>query len=194
MTAYTHPAPHRAALPTRNRGRTRLIPHVENRIGALVAIGGLTLALLSLYLPWLSTSGDSYTALDITRIIDVRSVAPVLFLGLVVLLFLVAVTAVTRLGAFAGAAAVVALGALAAHLTFVWILYSSTGESEPLLSGLPTGATVTFGAYLAALGFLLTTVGSAWAARAADYVLPDIESARPHHGRDPSDHPDHIND
>ena len=203
MTAYTPPAPHRDALPTRTRGRTRLIPHLKNRFGALVAVAGLGLALVSLYLPWLSTrSGASLSALDITEIVDVRSVAPVLFLGLLVLLFLVIVTAATRLGAFAASAAVVALGALAAHLTFVWTLFSSTGVSDPMLSGLPTGATVTFGPYLAALGFVLITAGSAWAAQSAEYVLPDREEARPHHHPDPdhstggapANHPDHIHD
>lgn len=207
MTAYTPPAPHRAALPTRTRGRTKLIPHLKNRVGALVAAGGLALALLSLYLPWLSSAtGEGITALGIAEIIDVRSVAPVLFLGLVVLLFLVGVTAATRLGAFAASAAVVAFGALVAHLTFVWILLSSTGASEPMLAGLPTGTTVTFGPYLAALGFILVTAGSAWAAHSAEYILPDIESARPHHNHDrdhdhrdaaggaPAGHPDHIPD
>lgn len=190
MTAYTPPAPHRTPLPTRTRGRTKLIPHLKNRIGALIAVGGLAVALLSLYLPWLTTgSGRNISALGITEIIDVRSIAPVLFLGLLVMLFLVGVTAATRLGAFAASAALVALGGLVAHLTFVWILISSTGSSEPLLSGLPTGAGVTFGPYLAALGFILVTAGSAWAAYSAEYVLPDIESARPHphqddHGRD----------
>lgn len=182
MTAYTHPAPHRAALPTRAPARTRIVPHVTNRIGALAAAVGLALALLSLYLPWLSTSGGSQiTALGITEIIDVRSVAPVLFLGLVVLLFLVAVTAATRLGAFAMAGALVGGIILLAHLAFMWTLVSSTGAGEPLLSGLPSGAAMSYGPFVAAFGFLLVTGGSAWAARSAEYVFPDVESARPHH-------------
>lgn len=181
MTAYTPPAPHRAALPTRAQARTKVIPHVRNRIGALTAAAGLALALVSLYLPWLTTSaGESITALGITEIIDVRSVAPVLFLGLVLLLFLVSVTAMTRLGAFAAAAAVVALGVLAGHLAFVWTLIISTGTTEPALSGLPPDSAVTFGPYVAALGFVLVAAGSVWAARAAEYVFPDVKSAHPH--------------
>ena len=185
MTAYTHPAPHRVALPTRAPGKARFVPHVTNRIGALAAAIGLALALLSLYLPWLTTSGGSQiTGLGITDILDVRSVAPILFLGLVVLLFLVAVTAATRLGVFAMAGAVVGGIILLAHLAFMWTLVSSTGTGEPLLSGLPSGAAMAYGPFVAAFGFLLVTGGSAWAARSAEYVLPDLESARPgHHHR-----------
>ncbi|KAA0917915.1 hypothetical protein [Dietzia sp. ANT_WB102] len=174
MTAYTPPSPHRSPLPTRTQSRTKVIPHGNNRLGALIAVVGLALALVSLYLPWLSTGKDRITALGITDIIDVRSVAPVLFLGLVVLLFLVGVTAVTRLGAFAAAAAIVALGVLAAHLAFLWALMSSTSGTEPTLTGLPAGASVSFGPFVAALGFLLVAAGSAWAARAAEYALPDL--------------------
>ena len=181
MTAYTHPAPHRTALPTRSPSRTRVIPHLINRIGALAAALGLALALLSLYLPWLTTgSGERISALGITEIIDVRSVAPVLFLGLLTLLFLVAVTAATRLGGFAIAAAVVGGIVLLAHLAFMWTLVSSTGTGDPMLSGLPSGAAISFGPFLAALGFMLVTAGSAWAARSAEYVFPDVASARPH--------------
>lgn len=182
MTAYTPPAPHRAALPTRAPSRAKIIPHVSNRIGALAAAIGLALALLSLYLPWLTTGGgERITALGITEIIDVRSVAPVLFLGLIVLLFLVAVTAATRLGAFAISSAVIGGIVLLSHLAFMWTLYSSTGADEPMLSGLPTGAAISYGPFLAALGFVLVTAGSAWAARSAEYVFPDVKSARPHH-------------
>ncbi|MCZ4539029.1 MULTISPECIES: hypothetical protein [Dietzia] len=137
-------------------------------------VGGLAVALLSLYLPWLSTGrGEQITALGITDLIDVRSVAPVLYLGLVGMLLLVAATAVTRLGAFALAAAVVAAGALVGHLAFVWILIASTGEAEPMLSGLPADASVTFGPYVAALGFVTVAAVSAWAAFTAEYVHPD---------------------
>ena len=181
VTAYTPPSPHRSPLPTRTPSRTKVVPHVRNRVGALIAVAGLALALVSLYLPWLRTDGgDQITALGITEIIDVRSVAPVLFLGLVVLLFLVGVTAVTRLGAFAAAGVVVSLVVLAAHLAFVWTLMSSTGGDEPTLSGLPTGASVTFGPWVAALGFVLVAAGSAWAARAAEYVFPDVEAHGAH--------------
>ncbi|WP_216694407.1 hypothetical protein [Dietzia psychralcaliphila] len=171
MTAYTPPAPHRVPLPTRTPARTKTIPHARNRIGALMALTGLALALLSLYLPWLSTGeSERISALGITEIIDVRSVAPVLFLGLLVLSLLVSVTALTRLGAFAVAATVVAVGVLAGHLAFVWTLILSTGTTEPALSGLPADATVTFGPYVAALGFVMGAAGSAWAARSARYV------------------------
>lgn len=186
MATYTPPAPHRVPLPTRTPARTKVIPHVKNRIGALIAVAGLGLALLSLYVPWLATGGGQISALGITEIIDVRSVAPVLFLGLLVLSFLVVVTAFTRLGAFAAAAAVVSLAALAGHLTFAWTLFASTGTAtEPVLSGLPADATVTYGPYVAALGFLMVAAGSAWAARSAEYVLPDLEMGRPH----PQAHP-----
>ena len=103
-----------------------------------------------------------------------------LFLGLVILLFLVAVTAATRLGAFAIAGAVVGGIVLLAHLAFMWTLVSSTGTGDPLLSGLPSGAAISYGPFLAALGFIMVTFGSAWAARAADYLLPDRAEARPH--------------
>lgn len=180
VTAYTPPSPHRTPLPTRTPSRTKVIPHVTNRLGALVAVVGLALALVSLYLPWLSSGGNRITGLGITEVIDVRSVAPVLFLGLVVLLFLVGVAAMTRLGAFAAAAAVVALGVLAAHLAFVWTLMSSTGSDDPTLSGLPADASVTYGPFVAALGFLLVAAGSAWAARAAEYAFPDLRSPVAH--------------
>lgn len=182
MTAYTPPAPHRVPLPTRAPARAKVIPHVTNRIGALAAASGLALALLSLYLPWLTTgAGEQITALGITEILDVRSVAPVLFLGLIVLLFLVTVTAATRLGAFAIGSAVIGGIILLAHLAFMWTLISSTGSGEPMLSGLPSGAAISYGPFLAALGFILVSAGSAWAARSAEYVFPDVKSGRPHH-------------
>ncbi|MET3861162.1 hypothetical protein ABIE38_002087 [Dietzia sp. 2505] len=171
MPAYTPPAPHRVPLPTRTPARTKRIPHVRNRIGALVTFTGLALALISLYLPWLATSGgERISALGITELIDVRSVAPVLFVGLLVLALLVTVTAFTRLGAFAVAAAVVAIGVLAGHLAFVWTLILSTGSTEPALSGLPANATVTSGPYVAAFGFVMVAAGAAWAARSARYL------------------------
>ncbi|MBB0995633.1 hypothetical protein G6024_00650 [Dietzia maris] len=174
MAAYTPPPPHRIPLPTRTPTRTKVISRGRSRLCALVEVGGLAVALLSLYLPWLSTGrGEQITALGITDLIDVRSVAPVLYLGLVGMLLLVAATAGTRLGAFALAAAVVAAGALVGHLAFVWILIASTGEAEPMLSGLPADASVTFGPYVAALGFVTVAAVSAWAAFTAEYVHPD---------------------
>lgn len=184
MTAYTHPAPHRTALPTRAPAQARIIPHVTNRIGALAAVTGLALALISLYLPWLNTSsGETITGVGITEIIDVRSVAPILFLGLVVMMFLVIVTTVTRLGAFAIAGAIVGGLILLGHVTFMWTLMSSTGSGQPMLSGLPSDTSLSYGAFVALVGLVLVAGGSAWAARSAEYVLPDLESARPTHHR-----------
>lgn len=181
MTAYTPRAAHREDRAERSPSRAGLIPHVRNRIGALIAAAGLGFALLSLYLPWLSTDGgEQITAIGITEIIDVRGIAPALFLGLVLMSFLVVVTMLTRLGAFAYAGAAVALAVLAAHLAFVWTLMSSTGSADPILAGLPSEASVTYGPYIAVLGFVLVAGGSIWAARAADYLFPDIAAARPH--------------
>ena len=181
MTAYTHPAPHRVALPTRVPARAKIIPHITNRIGALAAAVGLGLALLSLYLPWLTTGGgERISGLGITEIIDVRSVAPILFLGLIVMMFLVIVTAATRLGAFAITGAIVGGLILLAHLAFMWTLVSSTGSGQPMLSGLPSGAAISYGPFVAAIGFALVAAGSAWASHSAEFILPDIESARPH--------------
>ena len=86
MTAYTAPPPHRSALPVRPTARGKVIPRSRNRIGAAASMLGLALALLSLYLPWLATDsapGGSLTAMEITDTIDVRSIATVLFIGLV---------------------------------------------------------------------------------------------------------------
>lgn len=183
MTAYTPHAPQDERRAATARPRARLIPHVRNRIGALMAVAGLAFALLSLYLPWLSTAaGEQITALGITDLVDIRGIAPILFLGLVLMSFLVAVTALTRLGAFAYAGALVALVVLAAHLVFVWTLFSSTGGEDPILTGLPPDASVSFGPYLAVVGFVLVAAGSIWAARAADYLFPDIASGRSHEG------------
>lgn len=170
MPPYTAPPPHRAELPVRTPVRGRTVPRGRNRICALVSLAGLALALLSLYLPWLasgSAPGGALSAIGITDTIDVRSIAPVLFLGLVAVTALVVATAVTRLGVVAAAASAIALVALAAHVAFVLILYTSTGAADPTLSGLPSDATVTYGPYVAALGFALTAAGSAWAAASA---------------------------
>src|SRR5699024_1352741 len=63
---YSAPAPHRSALPTRAQDRRKVVPHLTNRIGALVATAGLALSLISFYLPWLHSYSGSFTALDIT--------------------------------------------------------------------------------------------------------------------------------
>lgn len=174
MSSYSAPAPHRAALPTRASDRRKVIPHVANRIGALVSVAGLALALISLFLPWLSTGAGDLSAIEITEVIDVRSIAPVLFLGLVVVMLLVATSLITRLGAVASAATVVSVVILLAHLAFMWTLYSSVGTAEPTLAGLPDGASVTWGTFVAALGFLVAAAGSAWAAKSADFHVSDL--------------------
>lgn len=181
MTAYTAPPPHRSALPVRPAARAKVIPRSRNRIGAAASMLGLALALLSLYLPWLATDsapGGSLTAMEITDTIDVRSIAPVLFIGLVAVTLLVSVAALTRRGAAAAAAAAVALVVLVAHLAFVVVLHTSVGAADPTLSGLPADATVTYGPYVAALGFVLAVAGSAWAALSAQDRLPDTREHR----------------
>lgn len=174
LTGYSARAPHRSALPTRAPDRKKVIPHLTNRIGALIATAGLALALVSLYLPWLGSDSGSFTALEITTVIDVRSIAPVLFLGLVVMMVLVVVSLTTRLGAAATAAAIVSGVGLLAHLAFMWILYDSAGTADPTLAGLPAGASVSWGPYIAAIGFLVATGGSAWAARSATFHASDL--------------------
>lgn len=174
MTAYSAPAPHRSPLPTREPDRRKVVPHLTNRFGALLATAGLALALVSLYLPWLDTGTGTLSALGITEVIDVRSVAPVLFLGLLAILLLIVITLVTRYGAVAVAATVVAAAVLLAHVAFLWALYTSVGSGDATLAGLPAAASVTWGPYVAAVGLLLATAGSAWAARSARHVGPDF--------------------
>lgn len=165
-----------AAAPAPDGGK--IIPHVRNRVGGLIAFGGLAIALLSLFVPWLSGGGRSITGIGITEILDLRAMLPLNFLGLIVLSFLASVMLFTRLGIFAILNAVTATAVLAAHLTFVWVLMNSTGASDPLLSGLPSGVSVTFGPYLAALGFVMVAAGSVLATRAAEYLLPDRPEGR----------------
>lgn len=174
MTAYSAPAPHRTALPGRDTAGRKLIPHVTNRIGALIAVAGLALALISLYLPWLGTDSGPLSAIGITEVVDVRSIAPLLFLGLVMILFFVACALITRLGAIATAASVVSVMVFLAHLAFMWTLYTSVGTADPTLAGLPAGAAVSWGPFVAAVGFLLAAGGSAWAARSAGVRVRDL--------------------
>lgn len=174
MTAYSAPAPHRAPMPTREPDRRRVIPHLTSRLGALLATTGLALALLSLYLPWLDTGAGTLSALGITEVIDVRSVAPVLFLGLLAIMVLTVVTLVTRFGAVAIAATIVAVVVLLSHFAFMWALYTSVGSGDATLAGLPAGASVTWGPYVAAVGLLVAAAGSAWAARSASHTGPDF--------------------
>lgn len=174
MTAYTVPAPHETALPARSTDHRKVIPHVVNRLGALAATAGLALAMLSLYLPWLGTDTGSLSAIGITEVIDVRSVVPLLFFGLVMVLVLVAASLITRLGALAAAASATSVVVLLAHIALMWTLYASVGTTDPTLSGLPASATVSWGPYVAAVGFLIAVAGSAWAARAADFHVSDL--------------------
>lgn len=114
----------------------------------------------------------------VPEVLDLRSVTPVNFLGLIVLSFLAVVTLVSRLGLFAILNAASGTLVLIVHLIFVWMLYSSIGASDPLLDGMPAGVSVSYGPYVAALGFLLVIVGSVIAARSAEYLLPDRAEGR----------------
>ena len=172
MTAYSASAPHSTPLPTREPDRRRVIPHLTNRTGALIAFAGLAIALLSLYLPWLDTGSETLSAIGITGVIDVRSVAPVLFLGLLAIGVLSVISLVTRFGAVAVGTTVVAAVVFLSHLAFMWALYTSVGAGDATLAGLPI-ATVTWGPYLAAVGLFMAVVGSAWAARSAAHTDPE---------------------
>ena len=151
---------------------------LQSRIGGPLALVGLAIAMLSLLLPWLSGDGQSISGLMVPEVLDLRSVTPVNFLGLIVLSFLAVVTLVSRLGLFAILNAVTAAVVLVVHLVFVWMLYSSIDAADPLLDGMPQGVSVSYGPYLAALGFVLVIIGSVIAARSAEYLLPDRPEGR----------------
>lgn len=160
--------------PTPRQAQGGLIPLVRVRLGGIVAFAGLAIALLSLYLPWLSgAGGTSVTAIGLTEVLDLRAMMPINFLGLIALSALAAITLVTRLGIFALLNAAVATIVLIAHLAFVVVLIGSTGSSDPLIAGLPAGTSVTFGPYISVLGFVLVIAGSVWAAKSAEYRMPD---------------------
>lgn len=156
----------------------RATPVVQSRVGAPLAFVGLALAMLSLFLPWLAGEGQQITGLGVTETLDLKAMAPLNFLGLLVLAFLTSVTLFTRLGIFAILNALAASAVLIAHLTFVWVLINSAGSSSPVLSGLPDGVSISYGPFLAAIGFLLMIIGSVFAARSAEYLLPDRAEAR----------------
>lgn len=174
-TPVSTTTPRSVAAPAPGRPRIAgILPHVRVRLGGIVAFAGLAVALLSLYLPWLSGSGGaSVTAIDLTEVLDLRAMMPINFLGLIVLSALAAITLATHLGVFALLNAAVATLVLAAHCAFVWVLIGSTGSSDPLIAGLPAGTSVTYGPYVSALGFLLVIAGSLWVAKSAEYQLPD---------------------
>lgn len=177
MTSKTTPATERsahAAPPARGRAT----PLASLRNGGMLAFLGLAIALISLFVPWISGQGQQITGLGVTEVLDLRSMAPLNFLGLVVLGFLTSVTLFTRLGIFAIANALVASAVLVAHLTFTWVLFSSTDPANAVISGLPSGVSVTYGPFLAAAGFLVMIIGSVWAAKSAEYLLPDRAEAR----------------
>jgi len=159
-------------------GRRRSLPIVQSKIGAPLAFVGLAIGMLSLYLPWVSGGGRSLSGLELPEVLGLREITPVNFLGLVGLLFLTAVMLVARLGIFAILNAATAVLVLVAHLGFVYVLYGSTGTSDPILSGLPLDSAVTYGPYVAVVGFVLVIVGSAIAAMTADYLLPDRAEGR----------------
>ncbi|MEH6623301.1 hypothetical protein [Dietzia maris] len=184
MAAHTSHAPEPVAstdgTPAR---RKKAIPIIQSRIGAPVAFVGLAIALLSLYLPWVTGGGQSLSGLVLPEVLGLREITPVNFLGLVALSFLTVVTLVARLGIFAILNAVTAGLVLIAHLAFMWVLYGSTGTADPILSGLSAEASVAYGPYVAIVGFVLVIVGSAAAAVSAEYLLPDRAEAR-HRDRD----------
>lgn len=179
MTIHATPHSERMNSPVEAPdGRDKKAPVVRSRVGGPVAFAGLALALVSLFVPWLSGAGQGISGLGLTETLDLRAMAPLNFLGLLVLGFLTSVTLFTRLGIFAILNAVTATLVLVAHLGFVWVLVGSTGTAEPILAGLPAEMSITYGPFLAAVGFVLVIVGSAIAAMSAEYLMPDRAEAR----------------
>ena len=173
-TPVSTATPRSIVAPAPERVRGGLIPAVRVRLGGIVAFAGLAVALLSLYLPWLSGTGvSSVTAIGLTEVLDLRAMMPLNFIGLIALAALTSITLVTRLGVFALLNAAVASLVLVAHCAFIAVLIASNGATDPLIAGLPAGASVAYGPYVSALGFLLVIAGSVWVARSADYRMPD---------------------
>ena len=173
-TPVSTATPRSVVAPAPGRAQGGLIPAVRVRLGGIIAFAGLAVALLSLYLPWLAgTGGSAVTALGLTEVLDLRAMMPLNFIGLIALAALTSITLVTRLGVFALLNAAVASLVLVAHCAFIVVLIASTGATDPLIAGLPAGASVTYGPYVSALGFLLVIAGSVWVARSAEYRMPD---------------------
>ncbi|HMT50490.1 hypothetical protein [Dietzia sp. UBA5065] len=179
MTIHAPHVPDRAASPeSATAGTRKAQPVIQSRVGAPVALAGLAIALISLYLPWVSGGGQSITGISLPDVLGLRAITPVNFLGLVGLSVLAVVTLLSRLGIFAILNAVTATLVLVAHLGFVWVLYGSTGTSEPTLTGLSPEMAVTYGPYVAVIGFVLVIAGSVAAAMSAEYLLPDRAEGR----------------
>lgn len=179
MTSHATPdAEHSTTASASRAGGRKPVPVVQSRIWGPLAFAGLLIALASLYLPWVSGGGQSYSGLALPELLDLRAITPVNFLGLIGMSFFASVTLVARLGIFAILNAVTATLVLIAHVAFVWVLYGSTGTADPILAGLPAEVSVSYGPYVAVVGFVLVILGSIEAARTADYLLPDRAEAR----------------
>lgn len=144
-----------------------------SRTGAIIALIGVAVALSSLFLPWLADADRTFSPMELSEIIDIRGVAPLLFFGLGGVTLWVVLSLMTRLGVFAILGAVASGIVLVAHVVLIVVLFVSVGQGEPLLSGLPTGTSVTYGVFIAALGLALAVVGSVWAVTVAEHRMPD---------------------
>lgn len=147
--------------------------HLRNRMGGLISVVGLALALASLWLPWLVGPGISINGLDVPDVLDLRAVTPVNVLGLIGLFFFTILTVVSRLGIFAIVNAAIGILVLIAHSTFVWMLHGSTDSASPIFEAMPSGLSVSYAPYVAVVAFILVVVGSVIAARSAQYLMPD---------------------
>ena len=79
------PAEHTTARGDAPSRRRKAGPVIGSRVGGLVAFAGLVIALISLYLPWVSGGGGSVTGAALPKVLGLREITPVNFLGLVVL-------------------------------------------------------------------------------------------------------------
>lgn len=143
------------------------------RFGAVLALVGVAVALLSLFLPWLADADRTFSPMELSEIIEIKGIAPLLFFGLGGVTLWVVLSLMTRLGVFAILAAVASGIVLVAHVVLIVVLFVSLGQDEPLLSGLPMGTSVTYGVFIAALGLALAVGGSVWAVTVAEHRMPD---------------------